>query len=74
MGPAQGEASVAFRVFLDGRPLDGAHGDDVSADGGGIVKDQRTYQLIRQPGSIADRLFEIEFLDSGIEAYCFTFG
>jgi thiol-disulfide isomerase/thioredoxin len=74
MGPAQREASVAFRVSLDGQPPDGAHGDDVSADGGGIVKDQRTYQLIRQPGPIADRLFEIEFLDSGVEAYCFTFG
>jgi len=32
------------------------------------------YQLIRQTGPIADRVFEIEFLDSGIEAYCFTFG
>jgi hypothetical protein len=29
---------------------------------------------VRQPGPIAERRFEIEFLDSGIEAYCFTFG
>jgi hypothetical protein len=35
---------------------------------------QQLYQLIRQPKLIADRLFEIEFLDPGIEAYVFTFG
>ena len=46
----------------------------MAADGSGTVSDQRTYQLIRQPGPIADRLFEIEFLDAGVEAYCFTFG
>jgi hypothetical protein len=38
------------------------------------VSDQRTYQLVRQSGVIADRRFEIEFLESGVEAYCFTFG
>jgi thiol-disulfide isomerase/thioredoxin len=74
MGPASWGASIGFRVFLDGRVADGAHGSDVEADGRGIVRDQRTYQLIRQPGRIADRLFEIEFLDAGVEAYCFTFG
>jgi Thioredoxin like C-terminal domain len=30
--------------------------------------------LIRQPTPIADREFEIEFLDSDVEAYSFTFG
>ena len=43
-------------------------------DGGGLVGDQRTYQLIRQLGEIADRRFEIEFLAGGVDAYCFTFG
>jgi len=35
---------------------------------------QRLYQLIRQPQPITDRLFEIAFLDPGVEAYAFTFG
>jgi hypothetical protein len=74
MGPAFRGASIGFRVFLDGQVADGAHGSDVESDGRGIVMDQRTYQLIRQPGRIADRLFEIEFLAPGVEAYCFTFG
>ena len=32
------------------------------------------YQLIRQPGHIADRQFEIEFLDADVETFVFTFG
>jgi thiol-disulfide isomerase/thioredoxin len=74
MGPASRGASIPFRVFLDGQAADDAYGTDVGSDGPGNINDQRTYQLIRQPGGIADRLFEIEFLDAGVEAYCFTFG
>ena len=40
----------------------------------GTVTEQRLYQLIRQPGSITDRQFEIEFLGPGVEAFAFTFG
>jgi thiol-disulfide isomerase/thioredoxin len=74
MGPASKGASIPFRVFLDGQPAVGAYGTDVNPDGGGFVDAQRTYQLIRQSGPIADRRFEIEFGDAGVEAYCFTFG
>ena len=74
MGPAQGRMAVPLRVRLDGRPADAAHGTDVDPDGNGTVTEQRTYQLIRQPDPIGERTFEIEFLDAGIEAYCFTFG
>ena len=74
MGPASKGASIPFRVYLDGQVADGANGTDVGPDGQGIVDEQRTYQLIRQSGQIDDRRFEIEFLDAGIEAYCFTFG
>jgi thiol-disulfide isomerase/thioredoxin len=74
MGPASKGASIPFEVYLDGQPVGGAHGTDVAADGSGTASDPRTYQLIRQPGLIVDRRFEIEFLAAGIEAYCFTFG
>jgi hypothetical protein len=74
IGPTSPGTPVPFRVFLDGHVADDAHGTEVQPDGSGIISDQRTYQLIRQSGPIADRLFEIEFLDAGIEAYCFTFG
>ena len=74
MGPASKGASIPFRVFLDGKVAEGALGNDVESDGRGIVNAQRTYQLIRQTGPIGERRFEIEFLDAGVEAYCFTFG
>jgi hypothetical protein len=38
------------------------------------VSEQRLYQLIREPGSIDDRTFEIAFGAPGVEAYAFTFG
>jgi thiol-disulfide isomerase/thioredoxin len=74
MGPAKQGTAVRFRVFIDGQPPGVAHGLDVDAQGNGTVSEQRLYQLIRQPAPIADRLFEIEFLDPGVDAFAFTFG
>ena len=65
---------MPFRVLIDGRPPGAAHGTDVDELGNGTVSEQRLYQLIRQQEPIADRLFEIEFLNPGAEAYAFTFG
>ncbi len=74
MGPTTKGVAIPFRVRLDGRPIDGAQGTDVDADGRGILQAQRTYQLIRQSGIVAEQRFEIEFEEAGAEAYCFTFG
>jgi hypothetical protein len=74
MGPAAGAQPVRFRVLIDGQPPGDAHGVGVDAQGTGIVPAQRLYQLIRQPKPIADRLFEIECPDPGVEAFAFTFG
>jgi thioredoxin family protein len=74
MGPSSAGTPVRYRIYLDGQPAADAHGADVHPDGRGTVDAQRTYQLIRQPGRIDDQRFEIEFLDNGVEFYCFTFG
>ena len=74
MGPAEPGTSVAFRVRLDGALPAAAHGFDVDEQGNGALSEQRLYQLIREPGRVDERLVEIEFLESGAEAYCFTFG
>ena len=74
MGPSARGKSVPFRVLLDGQAPRGAHGFDVDAQGNGKLADQRLYQLVRQIAPVEERLFEIEFLDAGAEAYCFTFG
>jgi hypothetical protein len=74
MGPAAPGTSVRFRVLIDGRPAGPAHGLDVDEHGNGVVSEQRLYQLIRQSGPGAERQFEIQFLDPGVEAFAFTFG
>ncbi len=74
MGPAARGTSVRFRVRIDGQAPGAAHGSDVDDQGNGTLTEQRLYQLIRQPKPIADRQFEIEFLDAGVEAFAFTFG
>jgi hypothetical protein len=74
LGPAAGGKPVRFRVGLDGAPPGADHGADIDADGAGVVTEQKLYQLIRQTGAIVDRIFTIEFLDPGVEAYAFTFG
>jgi len=74
MGPPMRGASARFRVLIDGRPPGAAHGSDVDDQGNGIITDPRMYQLIRQSQPIAEREITIEFLDSGVEAFDFTFG
>jgi hypothetical protein len=61
-------------VTLDGKPPGADHGEDCGADGVGTVTDSRLYQLIRQKSGVQDRLFRIEFLAPGVQAFAFTFG
>ena len=74
LGPTATGKPVHYRVTLDGRPPGANHGMDTDAQGNGVVIDHRLYQLVRQKGPIADRIFSIEFLDPGVQAFSFTFG
>ena len=74
MGPTAPGTPVRFRVRLDGQPPGAAHGADVDDQGDGTVTDPRLYQLLRQPGPVTERTFEVSFLDPGVQAYAFTFG
>jgi cytochrome c biogenesis protein CcdA/thiol-disulfide isomerase/thioredoxin len=65
---------IRFRVLIDGKPPGADHGMDIDAAGNGTVTGQRLYQLVRQQAGSRERLFTIEFLDPGVEAYAFTFG
>ena len=65
---------VRFRVTLDGQAPGQNAGVDIAANGMGVVKEQRLYQLIRQKGDVRDRTFTIEFLDPRVDAFSFTFG
>jgi hypothetical protein len=74
MRPAERGTAVRFRVQIDGQPPGTSHGIDVDDQGNGTVSEPRLYQLIRQTAPVADRQFEIEFLDPGVEVFVFTFG
>jgi thiol-disulfide isomerase/thioredoxin len=74
LGPRTPATSIPFHVLIDGEPPGDAHGLDVDEEGNGTVVQQRLYQLIREPGAITDRTFEIAFLEPGVEGYVFTFG
>jgi hypothetical protein len=74
LGPGPDDQPVRFRVLLDGRAPEAAHGIDTNIDGEGTVTEPRLYQLIRQHGPVAEHTFEITFLDPDVRAYVFTFG
>jgi thiol-disulfide isomerase/thioredoxin len=74
MAPTTPGGPVRFRVGLDSQPPEAAHGTDVADQGTGTLTQPRLYQLIRQPGPVTDRTFEVAFLDPGVQAYAFTFG
>jgi thiol-disulfide isomerase/thioredoxin len=65
---------IPFRVLLDGEAPGPSHGADVDRDGSGLLRDGRLYQLVRVHDAVRERTLEITFLESGAEAYVFTFG
>jgi cytochrome c biogenesis protein CcdA/thiol-disulfide isomerase/thioredoxin len=74
LGTSADGKPVRFRVKLNGRAPGANHGVDTDNEGNGKVTEHRLYQLIRQKDAIEDRTFEIEFFDSGVQAFSFTFG
>ena len=74
LAPAPDGKPVKFQVLIDGYVPGADHGVDVDANGDGIIKGQRLYQLVRLAGDVTDHTFEIRFFGSGATAYSFTFG
>jgi thiol-disulfide isomerase/thioredoxin len=74
LGPRANGEPVCFRVTIDGQSPGANHGVDTDVEGNGLVRDLRLYQLVRQKGPITDHTFVIEFQDTGVQAFSFTFG
>jgi thiol-disulfide isomerase/thioredoxin len=74
LAPETPTSVARFTLKLDGKPPGSDHGVDAAADGAGVVREPRLYQLIRQTGTARERTLEIRFLDSGVHAFVFTFG
>jgi hypothetical protein len=65
---------IAFRVLVDGDAPGASHGVDVDADGNGVLREGRLYQLVRAADTVRRRTLQITFLEPGAQAYAFTFG
>jgi hypothetical protein len=65
---------IPFRVLVDGKAPGPSHGDDVDADGNGVLREGRLYQLVREHGRIGERTLQITFAEPGAKAFAFTFG
>jgi thiol-disulfide isomerase/thioredoxin len=74
LGPSADGTPVRFRLLIDGKVPGEDRGTDVDARGEGTVDTHRLYQLVRRRADQGEALFEIEFLDPGVQAYAFTFG
>jgi thiol-disulfide isomerase/thioredoxin len=73
LAPA-GPHPVPFRVAVDGRPPGASRGEDVDADGNGLLTEGRLYHVVREAERVLERTLEITFLGGNAEAYAFTFG
>lgn len=74
LGPTKNGKPVRFRITIDGHAPGADHGVDVDAEGNGVVREYRLYQLVRQREGVHDQTFRIEFLEPGVQAFSFTFG
>jgi hypothetical protein len=70
----EADQPIPFRVRLDGEPPGPSHGVDVDERGDGLLQEGRLYQLVRQRDEVRERMLEVTFLESGAQAYAFTFG
>jgi hypothetical protein len=73
LGSASGKP-VRYRVTVNGAPPKADAGMDVDANGIGVVREHRLYNLVRLKGPVGETDFVIEFLDADVDAYSFTFG
>jgi hypothetical protein len=65
---------IPFRVLLDGAAPGPSHGEDVDANGDGVLREGRLYQLVRQADGAGERTVQITFAAPGARAHVFTFG
>ncbi len=71
---SQNQKPIRFKVTLDRIPPGDDHGTDIDSRGNGVIREHRLYQLIRLKGKNSMHTFSIKFLDTGAEAFAFTFG
>ena len=71
MRPINGNSKV--KVFLDGKPVDSTNGGSDVVNGEVTVDTDRLYNLIKLNDG-QRHMLELDFEDSNLELYAFTFG
>lgn len=67
--------TIKAKVLLDGKLIaPGIRGADVAADGTVTIKDAKLYSLVDTKDQYERHTLTLEFSDSGVEAFAFTFG
>lgn len=67
--------TMKAKVLLDGKLIaPGIRGADVAADGTVTIKDAKLYSLVDTKDQYERHTLTLEFSDSGVEAFAFTFG
>ncbi len=64
---------VGIKVTIDGKAPGALAGSDIKADGTGMIKDNRLYNLI-QGSEYGEHTIEIDVTGKGLDAFTFTFG
>ena len=65
---------MPFRGLVDGDAAGRSRGVDVDEDGNGVLRDDRSYQRVREHDAVRERTVELTFLGPGAEPYAFAFG
>lgn len=67
--------TIKAKVLLDGKLIaPGVRGSDVAADGTVTIKDAKLYGLVDTKDQYERHTLTLEFLDTDVEAFAFTFG
>ena len=74
MSPGHGEGGSRTRLFIDGKPVDESIAGADVRNGELILDVERLYGLIDLKGRVESHLLRLEFENSGISVYAFTFG
>ncbi len=70
---ASSAGGASLKILLDGKPIGGNAGADVSQDGTMKVKDNRLYKVVHLL-DYSEHTLELDIESSSLDAYTFTFG
>ncbi len=71
---ARTDAPTDIKILRDGKPVAGAAGADVGAEGTATIHEARLYELVDDPEGYGGHVIEIIVPEGSVQAFTFTFG